>query len=218
MSIAVTSLALLLAAAQDAPVDPAHDAPAPTVEQAVDEAAAAAEQEAHEDLVAVALETTMGRIVLALDQSNAPITTANFLNYLDSDYLEFAEFYRAMPFGETGLAQFGVRRGDKLHDPVAHETTEDTGLKHERGTISLIAPAPGQGRADFFIAMAEIPGFDCCKNGPGFAVFGKVIEGMDVVEAIYAAPVDPEKGEGVMKGQMLADPVKITSAERVEAD
>ncbi|WP_265528014.1 peptidylprolyl isomerase [Sphingomicrobium marinum] len=215
MSITVTSLALLLAAVQDAPVDPAHDAaPAPVVEEVAEDA----DEAPAEDLVTVAIDTTMGRIVLELDRGRAPITTANFLAYVDDGYIEFAEFYRAMPFGDTGLAQFGVRRLDKTHDPIAHEPTNETGLKHERGTIALINAGPGTGRSDFYIAMAPIPGFDCCDNGPGFAPFGRVVEGMDVVEAIYAAPIDPDKGEGVMKGQMLADPVKITGAERVDGD
>ena len=215
MSITVASLTLLLAAAQEAPAQTTSEPAIAVVDDVAEETAVEAVEE---DLVTVALDTTMGRIVLALDRGRAPITTANFLAYVDDGYLEFAEFYRAMPFGDTGLAQFGVRRLDKTHDPIAHEPTNETGLKHERGTIALINAGPGTGRSDFYIAIAPIPGFDCCDNGPGFAPFGQVIEGMDVVEAIYNAPIDPDAGEGVMKGQMIADPVKITGAERIEAD
>lgn len=214
MSIFVASFALLLASVQDVPAETTSE---PTVAVAAEVADNTAEEVVEEDLVTVAIETTMGRIVLALDRGRAPITTANFLAYVDDGYLEFAEFYRAMPFGDTGLAQFGVRRLDKTHDPIAHEPTNETGLKHERGTIALINAGPGTGRSDFYIAIAPIPGFDCCENGPGFAPFGRVIEGMDVVEAIYNAPIDPELGEGVMKGQMIAEPVKITAAERIAA-
>ena len=176
---------------------------------------AAPEAQDAQQIVTVRLDTAMGPIVLALDEGAAPLTTANFLAYLDSGALEYATFYRAMPYGDGGIAQFGVRRTDKLQNPIAHESTADTGLLHERGTISLIAPQPGQGQGDFFIALTDIPGFDASDDFHGFTPFGRVVEGMDVVEAIFAPPTDPEAGEGVMKGQMLADPVKIEGAERV---
>ena len=77
----------------------------------------------------------------------------------------------------------------------------------------MAAAAPGQAQAAFFILTTDIPGFD----GPnGFAAFGRVIEGMDVVRAILAAPVSPTRGEGPMKGQMLDPPVKILKSARVK--
>ncbi|MCM8558286.1 peptidylprolyl isomerase [Sphingomicrobium sediminis] len=178
----------------------------------------AEEAEAAEDLVRVTLTTGMGDIVLDLDRGNAPVTTAAFLDYLERGWLVDAAFYRAMPYGDAGIAQFGVRRTDHLLDPIAHESTDDTGILHERGTISLIAPAPGEGRADWFISLVDIPGFDASESFHGFSPFGRVVEGMDVVEAIFGAPLDPEAGEGVMKGQMLADPVLITAAEMAGDD
>ena len=166
-----------------------------------------------EDLVRVALETDKGPILLELDRGRAPLTAQAFLDYVDKGWLTSANFYRAMPYGDAGIAQFGVRRTDRLLPAIAHESTADTRLLHKRGSISLIAPEPGQGQADWFIALNDIPGFDASDSFHGFTPFGRVIEGMEVVEAIFAAPVDPDAGEGVMKGQMLAEPVKISDAE-----
>lgn len=104
----------------------------------------------------------------------------------------------------------------KLEGPIAHESTAMTGLKHVKGTISMAALAPGSAQADFFIITTDIPAFDAGASGQGFAAFGRVVEGMDVVERILAAPVSATRGEGVMKGQMLEPVVKITKAARLK--
>jgi peptidyl-prolyl cis-trans isomerase A (cyclophilin A) len=165
-------------------------------------------------LVPVAIETSLGRIVVALDQAHAPLTTANFLAYVDSHKFDGESFYRAMPYGEGGLIQGGIRSdARKLNPPVAFESADRTGIHNSAGAIAMAAPAPGKAQADFFIETTDIPAFD----GPdGFAAFGHVIEGMDVAKAILAAPVSPTKGEGPMKGQMLDPPVRILKMERVE--
>jgi len=164
------------------------------------------------DLVPVALETENGRIVIALDRGRAPLTTANFLAYVDSGKLDGEAFYRAMPYGEGGLIQGGITSdGRKIGAPVAHEPVSQTGIAHKAGTISMANFGPGTARADFFILTTDVPAFD-----ESFAAFGHVVEGMEVVKAILAAPVSPTKGEGPMKGQMLEPAVKIVKAERVE--
>ena len=166
---------------------------------------------AHEDLVKVALDTSAGRIVLALDRGRAPITTANFLHYVDSKKYDGESFYRAMPLTKGGLIQGGITSdGSKLAPPIAHEPPRKTGIRHIAGTISMPNSAPGTARADFFILTADVPTFD-----DSFAAFGRVIEGLDVVEKILAAPVSPIKGQGAMKGQMLEPEVKIVKAERL---
>jgi peptidyl-prolyl cis-trans isomerase A (cyclophilin A) len=76
---------------------------------------------------------------------------------------------------------------------------------------------PGTARADFFILASDIPALDATATDPGFAAFGHVIEGMDVVKQILASPVSATKGEGAMKGQMLEPPVKIIKVERVKS-
>ena len=166
------------------------------------------------DLVPVALDTSAGRIVVALDRLHAPVTTANFLHYVDSRRFDGETIYRAMPYGKGGLIQGGIRSSvRKLFPPIAFEGTDTTGLGNRAGTIAMAAAAPGKAQADFFIMTTDIKAFD----GPsGFAAFGQVVEGMDVVEKILRSPVSPDKGEGAMKGQMLDPPVRIVKASRVK--
>lgn len=173
------------------------------------------------DLVPVAIDTSLGRIVVALDRGHAPVTTANFLHYVDTHRFDGETFYRAMKNGpEGGLIQGGVSSdARKLFAPIAHEPTSQTGVKNVAGAISMARLTPGTARSDFFILTTDIPGFDAGGPGgdaDGFAAFGQVVEGMDVVKAIYAAPTSPTKGDGVMKGQMLEPQIKIIKAARVK--
>ena len=174
-----------------------------------------------EDLVPVAIETSLGRIVVALDRAHAPVTAANFLKYVDAQRFDGETFYRAMHQEDGGgLIQGGVLSdARKLFEPIAHEPTSQTGLKHVAGAISMANAGPGTANAGFFILMSDIPGLDA--GGPGgdangFAVFGHVIEGMDVAKKIFDAPVSATKGDGAMKGQMLDPPVKIIKVSRVK--
>ncbi len=173
-----------------------------------------------EDLVPVAIDTSLGRIEVALDRGHAPVTTANFLHYVDTHRFDGQTFYRAMHQGDGGLIQGGITSdARKLFPPIAHEPTTKTGLHNVAGAISMANAGPGTARADFFILLSDMPGLDA--GGPGgdangFAVFGHVIDGMDVVRKIYAAPVSPTKGSGAMKGQMLDPPVKIIKMTRVK--
>lgn len=192
----------------------------PAFAQTVSPAPAAPATAPKEDLVPVAIDTSLGRIVVALDRGHAPITTANFLHYVDAHRFDGETFYRAVHQDGGGLIQAGVRSDvRKLFAPVAHEPTTQTGLHHVAGAISLANSGPGTARSDFFILLADMPGLDA--GGPGgdangFAVFGHVTEGMDVVKKIYEAPLSQTKGEGVMKGQMLDPPIKILRAQRLK--
>jgi len=173
-----------------------------------------------ENVVPVAIETSLGRIVVAVDRGHAPVSSANFLKYVDQHRYDGETFYRAMKVGDGGLIQGGVTSDTKkLLAPVAHEPTSKTGLKHVAGAISLANAGPGTARADFFILLSDIPGLDAGGEGGdanGFAVFGRVTEGMDVVKKIFEAPVSPTKGKGIMKGQMIEPPVRILKAARVK--
>jgi len=161
--------------------------------------------------VKVALDTSAGRIVLALDPVRAPATTANFLKYVDGGRLNGESFYRSMKFGGGGLIQAGVTsNARKLLPAIKHEPVSETGLKHVAGTVSMANLGPGTAKSDFFILASDAPSFDAT-----FAVFGKVVEGMDVVKAILASPVSATKGEGIMRGQMLDPVIKITKASRL---
>jgi len=174
--------------------------------------------------VKVTLTTTQGPIVLELEKDRAPVTTANFLRYVDQKRLDGTAFYRAAKAPnapEYGLVQFGTRNDPKKTlPPIAHEPTTKTGLTHTSGTISLARSAPGTGAGDFFILVGDTPSLDANPGAPGdnqgFAAFGHVVEGMDLIKQILAAPTDPSKGEGVMKGQYLANPVVISSARRCD--
>jgi peptidyl-prolyl cis-trans isomerase A (cyclophilin A) len=166
--------------------------------------------------VKVALDTSAGRIVIALDTVHAPVTAANFLKYVDGKKFDGESFYRAMPYENGGLVQGGITTdAAKLGPAIAHESTAATGLKHVRGAVSMASEGPGTARADFFILTTDIPGLDASATDPGFAVFGRVVEGMDVVEKILRSPVSATKGNPGMQGQMLDPAIKITKAERV---
>jgi len=176
---------------------------------------------ASQALVNVRLETTEGPIVVALEQGRAPITTANFLRYVDDKRFDGISFYRAVNVAPGfGLIQGGLR-GDarKLLPPIKHEPTTVTGLSHVDGAISMARNAPGTADANFFITVGAIPSMDADPKQPGdnigFAVFGHVTEGMDIVRHILQEPTSPTEGEGVMKGQMLVQPVRILSARRI---
>ena len=171
-----------------------------------------------EDLVPVAIETSAGRIVVALDRARAPVTTANFLKYVDEHRYDGESFYRAMKICDAGgLIQGGIRSdARKLYPAIGHEPTSQTGIRNVAGTIAMANAGAGTARADFFIMTTDVPSFDSTANQPGFAAFGHVVEGMEVVKAILASPVSPTKGDGPMKGQILEPPVRIIKASRVK--
>lgn len=169
----------------------------------------------------VALVTDKGRIVIELDTVRAPITAGNFLRYVDARRYDGMEFYRAMPTGAgVGLIQGGVRDARKLFPPIAHEATTQTGLSHVDGALSAPRFAPGTAQSDFTIMVGPQAYLDAGPNSGsgdpfGFAVFGRVVEGMDVVRSILAAPTSQTEGEGIMRGQMLSPRVRIITARRL---
>ena len=212
---AIAGLALLLAGCGGAgPAEP----PAETNAAAV--ATNEAKAEPLPDVVRVRLETAEGPILLALDAKRAPITAANFLRYAEDGRFDGTSFYRAAPTKGAapgrGFIQGGIRRDYKrMLPPITHEPTSRTGLRHEAGTISMARTDTGA-MGEFFITTAAMPSMDANGAKQGYAAFGKVEDGMDVVRRILAAPTVPDAGRGAMRGQMLAQPVAIVKAERVE--
>ena len=177
------------------------------------------------DTVLVEMITEQGTIVIELDHKHAPITVENFMRYVDSGRYNGMTFYRAMHLGwgtepngvlQGGLNQFPAR----LMKPIAHEPTNVTGLTHQAGTLSMARNAPGTAMADFSILLSDLTSFDANPAAPdpesraGYAAFGRVVSGMDVVRKIYDAPRSPTKGEGFLKGQMLDPQVKVPKVRR----
>jgi peptidyl-prolyl cis-trans isomerase A (cyclophilin A) len=172
-------------------------------------------------VVPVRLETALGAIVVQVEKERAPLTSENFLRYVDQKRFDGSVFYRAMKLSESGdfgLVQAGVRDPRRLLKPIGHEPTSQTGLRHVNGTVSMARAEPGTATSDFFIIIGDMPSLDARGEDPGYAAFGEVIEGMDVVRAIVSQPTSDGTGPESMKGQMLAEPVRITRARRLGAD
>jgi peptidyl-prolyl cis-trans isomerase A (cyclophilin A) len=151
------------------------------------------------DLVGVAMVTDKGTIVLELNAKQAPVTVRNFVRYVDQRRFDGIAFYRAMrlDWGEqpNGLIQAGTRGDPKrVLPPIAHEPTSQTGLSHKAGAISMARLAPGTATGDFSIVLSDMSGLDAdpAATDPeaqaGYAVFGRVVGGMDVVRVIWDAP------------------------------
>jgi peptidyl-prolyl cis-trans isomerase A (cyclophilin A) len=168
--------------------------------------------------VRVVLETSAGPITIELALKQAPITAGNFLKYVDQKKFDGTNFYRVAPTKNAvgkGFIQGGTRHSPlRSLPPIPHEPTSKTGLKHVDGTISMARTAPGTAMGDFFITVGATPSMDAKPGNPGFAAFGRVVKGMDVVKKILAQPTVANAGSGAMKGQFLAKPVRITAAHR----
>ncbi len=160
----------------------------------------------------VLLQTDLGNIILELYPQQAPVTVANFLRYVDEDRFEAACFYRVVrmdnqPNNEIKIEviQGGLKDDDHPQSlpAIIHETTAQTGILHKDGTISMARNEPGTASSEFFICVNDQPELDFGgrrnPDGQGFAAFGRVIEGMDVVRKIQSQPV---------KGQYLVTEIK----------
>lgn len=173
-------------------------------------------------MVNVVIRTSMGDVTLALEKERAPLTTANFLRYVDQKRFDGATFYRAVKLddeGRYGLVQGGLK-GDpkKVLKPVKHEAPFNTGLSNVNGAVSMARGAPGTAASDFFIVVGDLVSLDGKPDSddPGYAVFGHVSDGMDVVKKIMEAPRALDAPDPAMKGQMIAAPVRIQSVRRLD--
>ncbi len=170
----------------------------------------------------VAIQTDHGTIVVELEDKKAPITSANFLRYVDARKYDGGTFYRASKtkgVKGAGSIQGGPPVRARRYAPIAHESTRQTGIKHRVGTISMARNAPGTATCDFFICASAQPYLDAHPGAPGdnqgFAAFGGVVQGLDVVKKILALKADGPAAYEAMKGQMLNPPVKIIGMKRV---
>ena len=154
-----------------------------------------------------------------LDAAHAPRTTANFMAYVDDGRFDDTSFYRAArrrADPKRGYVQGGIRTDARRSlVPVAHESTDMTGIRHLDATISMARGGPpGTAMGNFFITVGPTPQMDAAPSYAGYAAFGHVIQGMDVVRRILALPTGG--GTGEMKGQMILKPVQLIRAERID--
>lgn len=193
-------------------------------------------------IVDFVLETAFGNIALRLDAANAPVTTANFLFYVDGGFYDGGKFHRTVRLDNQSNAnlhtvaigagidpaadranlpndtiaieviQGGIdsaRSADQL-PPIVLERTRDTGLRHRDGTISMARLTPDSAVSDFFICIGDQPELDFGgmrnPDGQGFAAFGQVVDGMEVVRTIHVQRAN---------GQSLEPHVIITRAARI---
>lgn len=173
----------------------------------------------------VELETDAGAIVVQVHADKAPASAGDFLKYVDEGRYRGGGFYRVVrQDNDNGAPKIDVIQGGLLDSGdmpgIPHESTEMTGLRHDDGALSLARNAPGTGGAGaFFISIGDQPALDHGQgrnpDRQGFAVFGHVIRGMDVVRRIHAVPADALGGEDYVKGQILKQPILIRDARRV---
>ena len=173
----------------------------------------------------IAFKTSKGDIIIELYNQIAPITVDNFLRHLDGGYYDGSSFYRTVTYqNDNGSPKIEVIQGglgdiDKPFPAISHESTNITKLKHEDGTISMSRGEVNSATSDFFICIGSQQGLDFGgernNDGQGFAAFGKVIEGMDIVRDINGMPSNKKTDNEYVKGQMINNPVIIEKAVRL---
>ena len=168
--------------------------------------------------VHVLLHTEAGDIEVEVDTVHAPATAANFLRYVDKGFYDGAAFYRTVtmqnqPQNKVKIEVIqGGNQPRETEDlpPISLERTNKTGLKHVDGAISMARDKPDSATSEFFFCVGDQPELDFGgkrnPDGQGFAAFGRVVKGMEVVRKIQQSPAD---------GQSLNPPIKILSAKRV---
>jgi peptidyl-prolyl cis-trans isomerase A (cyclophilin A) len=170
-------------------------------------------------LVRILLETEQGAIELELDAQRAPISTANFLTYVSAGLYDGGVFHRTVkPDNQPNnkikieVIQAGIDPARSKLDkkPIALERTRDTGLKHVDAAVSMARSGPDTATSDFFICIGDQPELDFGgqrnPDGQGFAAFGHVVRGMEVVRKIQQSPAD---------AQSLKPPIRIIHARRL---
>ena len=170
-------------------------------------------EEVQEDkMVYVSLDTTKGTMYLALNETKAPITVANFLSYVDDGFYNDTIFHRVIP-------GFMIQGGGFTQDLQKKNTKDEiknewkNGLKNMRGTIAMarLGNQPDSASSQFFINLADNGFLDQPRDGAGYAVFGHLVKGEDVLDAIGSAPTSPQG----MHGNVPVNTIKINAATRV---
>lgn len=169
--------------------------------------------------VRVEIDTSMGPIVVAVDTRHAPITSANFLAYVDQKRFDDMSFYRAAcADGKTkeGFVEGGTNNVmTRVLKPIRHEPTSLTGLHHVDGTISMARDDPGTATGDFFIVVGDGRYLDATRKNPGYAAFGHVVSGMPIVRKMLAGKTFPGGWSKETVDQQLVHPIRIVSTHRL---
>lgn len=187
-----------------------------------------------EENVQVLIQTSLGKFVVALNVERAPISANNFLHYVDAQLYSNASFYRTVTLeNDKGKPKIEVIQGGReakgeMYDTasslnaIAHEPTNVSGLRHIDGAISMARGDVGTATSEFFICIGDQPALDFgAERNPdkqGFAVFGRVIEGMDIVREIHNSQVALTSESAYTRGQMLSPTIEIISIQRVKTD
>jgi len=164
----------------------------------------------------ITIKTETGDIAVEIFVTAAPLTSKNFLRYVDDGKFTGSSFYRTVTMAnqpnndvKIEVIQGGLKFDEDMYEPIAHENTKVTGVRHLDGTISMARNKPGTATSEFFICVGDQPELDYGGNRnpdmQGFAAFGKVISGMDIVRKIQNSPAE---------GQKLTPEIKIIGIER----
>jgi len=169
-------------------------------------AAASTHAQVIDSSAVVVLTTDYGEVAIEVDLARAPITSANFLHYVDNGLYDGGRFYRSVRTDnqpndsiKISVIQGGINpaRREAAVDPIRLEGTGETGLSHEDGTVSVARAGPDTGRGEFFICFGPQPELDeggrRNPDGRGFAAFGRVVRGMDVARRIQALRTDGQR-------------------------
>jgi peptidyl-prolyl cis-trans isomerase A (cyclophilin A) len=170
------------------------------------------------------IETSLGDIRIMLHADRAPVSAANFLAHADAGTFDGGSFYRVV---RDDLDRPDIERPMNLiqggwgfeglpdAEGIAHEGTDMTGLSHVRGAVSMARYDVGTATTEFFIMLNDTPGLDAGPDGrnpgdeAGYAVFGQVVEGIEIAEAIMNSPAGREDGPDGFAHQFLTEPVTI---------
>jgi len=172
----------------------------------------------------IVIDTALGPIEVLLELGRAPISAGDFLKYVDPGLYAGGAFYRTVrPDDDMNpikieVVQGGLTDDSKYLDPIAHEPTSRTGLRHRDGTISIARDAVGTGSAGaFFVCIGDQPELDFGgkrnPDGQGFAAFGHVTDGMRLIREIWSSKTQGPPGSSA--GELIASPVQILGAHRV---
>jgi len=165
------------------------------------------------------ITTSIGIIEIELYLKQAPLSVTNFIRYIEAGAFNNGQFYRVVRLDNDNgspkieVIQGGVNNEFEDYQAIQLETTKQTGIKHLDGVLSMARVATDTATSEFFICIGAQPSLDFGglrnPDGQGFAAFGRVTKGMDIVKKIHTFRESLVVNDSYVKGQMLAEPVAI---------